>query len=252
MAFDSAPSTRCKPNCAMCPAGVRCFTGGVSSEALNLWNEAVQTHMPVFPGNGALFAAGDEADNLYLVRAGCIKTFTVDQDGNERIRGFHLPGDLIGLDALARGRHPSGAAAVEPSQVCVIPRARIAELAQQSPVLMQRLLERTSRELAAALSLSGDYTAEQRVAAFVLSMMSRIGRSNEFVRLPMTRRDIGNYLRLATETVCRIITRLENQGVLASQERKLIVRDRARLSALAEPVGLANEEASGWTLAAAA
>lgn len=249
MAFDSAPSTRCKPNCSICPAGSRCFTGGVSMEALNQWNEAVQTHMPVFPGNGALFSAGDVAENLYLVRAGCIKTFTVDQDGNERIRGFHLPGDLIGLDALARDRHPCGAAAVEPSQVCVIPRARVAALAEKSPILLQRLLQRTSQELSAALSLSGDYTAEQRVAAFVLSMSNRLGGTANRVRLPMTRRDIGNYLRLATETVCRVITRLEHQGVLESRDKTLTVRDAERLAVLAEPVGLSSI-GGDWALAA--
>ncbi|TJY62989.1 cyclic nucleotide-binding domain-containing protein [Sinimarinibacterium sp. CAU 1509] len=249
MAFDSAPSSRCKPNCSICPAGSRCFTGGVSMEALNQWNDAVQTHMPVFPGNGALFSAGDVAENLYLVRAGCIKTYTVDQDGNERIRGFHLPGDLVGLDALARDRHPCGAAAVEPSQVCVIPRARVAALATKSPILLQRLLQRTSHELSAALSLSGDYTAEQRVAAFVLSMASRLGGASDRVRLPMTRRDIGNYLRLATETVCRVITRLEHQGVLESRDKTLTVRDHARLTELAEPVGLSSIS-SDWAIAA--
>ncbi|MDD3763626.1 MAG: cyclic nucleotide-binding domain-containing protein [Nevskiales bacterium] len=241
MAFDSTPSNRCKPNCAMCPAGSRCFTGGVSADQLNIWNDAVLTHMPVFPGNGALFSAGDAADNVYLVRAGCIKSFTVDQDGNERIRSFHLPGDLIGLDALARSHHPSSASAVEPSQVCVIPRDRIAALALQSPVLMQRLLQRTSRELSTALSLSGDYTAEQRVAAFILTMHDRLASGNDKLRLPMTRRDIGNYLRLATETVCRVITRLEHQGVLVSRDKTLKIENRDRLRELAEPVGLVED-----------
>ena len=251
MAFDTTPANRCKPNCAMCPAGARCFTAGVSGAELAAWNELVQTHIPVFPGNGALFAAGDTAENLYLVRAGCIKTYTVDEDGNERIRSFHLPGDLIGLDALSRKHHPCTAAAVEPSQVCVIPRVRILAEMQRSPLLMQRLLERTSRELSAALSLSGDFTAEQRVAAFVLSMQERLTSSgNDKMRLPMTRRDIGNYLRLATETVCRVITRLEQQGVLESRDRALSIRDQSRLNGLAEPVGLSGNRADYLALAA--
>ncbi len=250
MAFDTAPANRCKPNCAMCPAGVRCFTAGVSGAELAAWNELVQTHVPLFPGHGALFAAGDTAENLYLVRAGCVKTYTVDEDGNERIRGFHLPGDLIGLDALSRKHHPCTAAAVEPSQVCVIPRVRILAEMPRSPLLMQRLLERTSRELSAALSLSGDFTADQRVAAFVLSMQERLSPNGEKLRLPMTRRDIGNYLRLATETVCRVITRLEHQGVLESRDRALSIRDHGRLTGLAEPVGLTGERADYLALAA--
>lgn len=250
MAFDTPAASRCKPNCAMCPAGNRCFTAGVSGTELAAWNELVQTYVPLFPGNGALFVSGDSADNLYLVRAGCIKTYTVDEDGNERIRGFHLPGDLIGLDALSRKHHPCTAAAVEPSQVCVIPRVRIAAELLRSPQLMQRLLERTSRELSAALSLSGDFTAEQRVAAFVLSMQERLAPGGGKLRLPMTRRDIGNYLRLATETVCRVITRLEQQGVLESRDRALSIRDAGRLGSLAEPVGLCGSRADYFALAA--
>jgi len=250
MAFDSTPANRCKPNCAMCPAGARCFTNGLSDAELCTWNELVETHLPLFPGHGALFAAGDAADNLYLVRAGCIKTYTVDEDGNERIRSFHLPGDVIGLDALAGRRHPCSASAVEPSQICVIPRARMLTAMQQSPVVMQHLLERTSRELSMALALSGDFTADQRVAAFLMSMQERLASASPKLRLPMTRRDVGNYLRLATETVCRVITRLENQGLLESRDRSVSIRDRARLTALAEPVGLGGTSAAVAALAA--
>ncbi|MEQ1438554.1 helix-turn-helix domain-containing protein [Fontimonas sp. SYSU GA230001] len=252
MGAHSVPFDRCKPNCSMCPAGSRCFTSGLPDQEISLWNDLVQTHVPLFPGHGALFNAGDEAENLYLVRAGCVKTYTIDEEGNERIRGFHLPGDLIGLDALSRRHHPCAAGAVEASQVCVIPRARVAAELQRSPALMQRLLERTSRELSAALSLSGDFTADQRVAAFVLSMQERLApsASGQKLRLPMTRRDIGNYLRLATETVCRVITRLEQQGVLESRDRALAIRDRRRLAGLAEPVGLSGSGADYFALAA--
>lgn len=250
MAFDSAPANRCKPNCALCPAGTRCFTNGASLADLAAWNELVQTHIPLFPGHGALFSAGDVTENIYLVRAGCVKSYTVDEEGNERIRGFHLPGDLVGLDALARQHHPCGAAAVEPSQVCVIPRARVMAALLDTPGLLQRLLERTSRELSIALSLSGDYTAEQRVAAFVLTMHERLAGENNRLRLPMTRRDVGNYLRLATETVCRVITRLEQQGVLESRDKTLRIRDAARLHALAEPVGIVGERLDYLAMAA--
>lgn len=238
MAFDTRGATRSKPNCMMCPAGTRCFTGGGTTAELGVWNDAVQTHMPVFPGTGNLFAEGDTVENVYLVRAGCLKTFTVDEDGNERIRAFHLPGDVIGLDSLAHDGYASSAAAIEPSQVCVIPRARIAPLSGQAPGLLLRLLHRSSRDLSVALALSGDYTAEQRVAGFLMMMRERTGAERK-LRLPMTRRDIGNFLRMATETVCRVITRLERQGVLSSHDRSIEIIDLPQLTVLGEPVGLA-------------
>ncbi|HKY90037.1 MAG TPA: helix-turn-helix domain-containing protein, partial [Nevskiaceae bacterium] len=77
----------------------------------------------------------------------------------------------------------------------------------------------------------------QRVAAFLLHLNDRIG-SNGVVRLPMTRREMGSYLRLATETVCRVITRFEQKGWVASQDKKITLLDLDALREMADPVRL--------------
>jgi CRP/FNR family transcriptional regulator len=95
-----------------------------------------------------------------------------------------------------------------------------------------------SRDLAVALALSGDYTAEQRVAAFLVAMGERLGVGGS-VRLPMARRDIASYLRLATETVCRVLGRLEDSGRIVNENKTVRMVDAARLRFLAGPVNLA-------------
>ena len=236
MPFDVSPQA-CKSRCTICPSVSACLIRGAVHEDLERWSASVDSRVSLPTAGKALFEAGQHATAIYTVRAGCLKSFTVDEDGNERVRGFFLPGDFIGLDAMGSDDYPSTVVAVVPSQVCRMPIAQVHRLMAQSPALMQRLLDRTSRELAQALSLAGDYTAEQRLAAFLLSMQQRLGAQSSGVRLPMTRRDIANYLRLATETVCRVLTRFEKQGHIRSDSKTVqLVNDRA-LRALAQPVG---------------
>ncbi|MDE0855432.1 MAG: helix-turn-helix domain-containing protein [Nevskia sp.] len=201
------------------------------------WNEALGPRAAVMPGTGALFNAGERQHSIYTVRGGCLKTYTVDADGNERIRGFFLPGDVIGLDSLGSSVHLASAAAISPSQVCVTPLSALRRAAVQQPLLAQRLLEQTSRDLALALTLSGAFNAEQRIAAFLLHMRSRMGTGN-VLRLPMGQREIGNYLRLATETVCRTLKGFERRGWLSQGAHTIRLLNDQGLGELATAVGI--------------
>ena len=238
MPFDAAPQA-CKTRCSICPSAHACVIRGIGRDELERWGAAVEAHVSLPAAGKTLFETGAAATALFVVRAGCLKSFTVDEEGNERVRGFHVPGDIIGLDALGSATYPSTVVAVTASQVCRVPLVQVRRLLAENPVLMQRVLDRTSRELAHALTLAGDYTAEQRLAAFLLQMQQRLGAGSDDIRLPMTRRDIANYLRLATETVCRVLTRFESQGRIRSDSKVVrLVNDRA-LRELAMPAACA-------------
>jgi CRP/FNR family transcriptional regulator, anaerobic regulatory protein len=242
MAFDSAPDSSCavapsRFNCPACPTAGACLIRDAAGGELAAWSQSVDTQLSLPHAGKLLFEEGALADAIFSVRAGCLKSSTIDADGSEHVRRFYLPGDLIGLDALGTQAHPSRVVAVVPSQVCRIPRERALAMVAHAPGLMTRLLERTSRELAEALALAGDHSADQRVAAFLLMMRTRLGGSNA-VRLPMTRRDIGSFLRLATETVCRVLTRFQGKGWVSSEDRVLRLLQPQALALLATPVGL--------------
>jgi len=245
MAFDAtqpSQTTDSRLSCAVCPASGTCLAADAPQAEKARWHEVQRTCVPLAHAGKALYATGEPAQAVYVVRAGCLKTFTVDEDGNERVRGFHFPGDIVGLDAIGTSAYPSSAVSVVPSQVCRISKGQLQSLLATTPGLLQRLLERTSRELRQALALSGDYSADQRLAAFLLLMQQRLvpreGAAVAGFRLPMTRRDIANYLRLATETVCRVLTRFEDAGWLASEEKSMRVLKASALQQQAEPVGL--------------
>lgn len=247
MPFDGSiqiSETATRPNCELCPAGRRCMIAGLPRDTVSQWNALVQSHFSLADGGRTLFAAHDPVTAIYVVRAGCVKTITIDDQGNERVRGFHLPGDLVGLDALGADRYPSSAVAVVASQVCRIPKAMIMQKIVESPALAQRLLERMSHDLAQAQAMAGDYNADQRVAAFLLNMHERLNpMPGTPARLPMTRSDIANYLRLATETVCRVLARFVAKGLIHSDDRKIRLLKQAPLHALAEPLGICRQQA---------
>lgn len=222
----------CHLRCSLCPAASACIVQNAAREEIERWNAAVESQVALATAGKTLVESGTPATAIYMVRAGCLKSFTVDADGTERVRGFHLPGDLVGLDALGAEAFAATVVSVTPAQVCRIPVFKVRQLITSSPFLAQRLLDRTSAELAQALTLAGDYTAEQRMAAFLLNMRQRLGGDAD-LRLPMTRRDIANYLRLATETVCRVLTRFETQGRIRSDSRTVRLVNAPALRALA-------------------
>lgn len=227
-----------KTDCLLCPVR-SCLVHRDGGEQAQAWSEMLAPRQALMPGDGALQRAGDRLDALYSVRGGCVKTYTVDAAGNERIRGFYFPGDIVGLDALGGGVCLSTAVAVVPSQVCVAPISDLQGLMGRMPIVAMRVMEQTSRELAMSLAIAGEYTAEQRLAAFLLHLRSRIGLGiSGALRLPMAQRDVGNYLRLANETVCRNLKRFEQKGWIESTERGLKLLDEAALREAAAPVGL--------------
>lgn len=235
MAFDAAPQHRLTPDCSACPVGncpARC------DETASSWRGMVAMLPSQSPGVSTLVQAGSPLPALFSVRAGCIKSYTLDAQGNEHIRAFHFPGDLVGLDALGAARAPATSAPVTPSQVCAAPVAEVERRLKTDTALAAHLLAKTRDALRQATAIAGEYSADQRVAAFLLHVHARIGHG-ALLRLPMTRREMGSYLRLATETVCRVLKRFEQKGWLASADKRITLLNPAAMQALAEPVGLA-------------
>lgn len=224
--------------CGQCPVQAQCLASGSSAAVLSRWQQAARPGPDLRDSGNILHTAGDAVHHIYIVRSGCLKIYTVDSDGQERVRDFHLPGDIIGLDAaLDGGVHRVTAAAVTPSQVCALPQREVLALLEQSPLLARRVLQRLSHALAEAQSLAGDYTADTRVAAFLLQMQLRLPRPpSGALQLPMTRRDIANYLRLATETVSRVLTRFAAEGLIRSDRQRIHLTDPAALQRLAAPL----------------
>ena len=231
-----APTSSAEVGCLDCLSGHNYISGDFDAEQAAAWSRLTARSLSLASGK-ALFDTGSVVNSVYSVKHGCIKTFTLDTEGNERVHAFYLSGDMIGLDTLAHSRYPMYAIAVVPTQVSAMPRIDFRLFAQRTPRFMDRLVDRLSHSLHDALSLAGEFTTDQRVAAFLYEMEFRLAPlPSQPLRLPMGRRDIANYLRMATETVSRTLRRFEQSGLLEVRNRNVLIRNRQALMDLAEPM----------------
>jgi CRP/FNR family transcriptional regulator len=224
--------------CGDCRLNALCLPVGIAPAELAELDRIIRRRRPVARGDH-LFVCGDRFRSIYAVHSGSLKTYRMTEDGREQVTGFFLPGELVGLDAIGHDEHRGAARALETAGVCEIPFADLEALGERIPGLSKQLLRIMSREMHAdhlLLMLLGKRSADERLAAFLVSLSQRFGArgysATEF-HLSMSRIDIGNYLGLAVETVSRLFGRLQRQGILEVRNRLVCLRDPARLHELA-------------------
>jgi len=173
--------------------------------------------LPPLSKGMALWRPGDDYTGSYLVRSGALKIVAVDVAGDEQVLHFALPGDLIGLEAMAPGRHDSLAVTLEESVLC---RVRWPRNGAASDPPMQLLL-RASRNLHQRFGSGRHAEPLAATRAFVRAIAQQIGREERRgaarvirLQLPMSRLEIGQYLGYTEETVCRALRRLHQLGEL--------------------------------------
>ena len=224
--------------CSTCAFSQACLSEGMDKRALNDLHVLVEHVGPLHAGDH-LFREGDAFEAIAAVRAGTVKTYVVDREGREHVLGFHLPGEVIGLDAIDGEHYPCNAIALDTVMLCRFSFPKIAVLASRLPGLQQHLFRLLSRDIGRAALLAGDWSADQRMAAFLVQFSRRLaarGFSARRFQLTMARTDIANYLRLAPETVSRVLRRFQTEGLLKVDRREVELVGKDTLEALAAPV----------------
>ena len=221
-------------SCANCGLHQLCLPASIGGDDLPRLDEVVQVKMSV-DRDQTLYAAGQPFRALYVVRSGAFKTSTIDSQGEMQVLGFHLPGEIMGLDAIAGGRHECSAEALMKSSACEVPYERLEEIAHDLPGLQQQLMRVISREVQQDqrhLVMIGRKVALERLAIFLHSLSQRLARvrrdPNLFV-LPMSRRDLANYLGLVIETVSRLFSRFQEDGMIEVHQKHVRILDIAGL-----------------------
>ena len=226
-----------KVSCKECNLRELCFPHGMSDAELSNMEAVVDQPKPLHK-NDFLYRDGDNSRAIYAVRSGCVKTMTESANGDEQIVGFHLPGELLGLDGFADGVHTCNALALETSSVCELPLNQLENLCHVLPGLQRQMRRIMGKEVSSdhkLLLLLGKMTAEERLASFLLSLSSRMEerhwKDNEF-NLSMPRQDIANYLGMAVETVSRLFATFQNEKIIDVDRRHITILDMQRLKAI--------------------
>ena len=222
----------CRTHCSVCNLREVCLPCGLAGSAQALLDDLVYTRKRVKRGE-CLYRVGTDFESLYAVRSGFFKSRVVLEDGRDQVTGFHMAGEILGMDGIGTDRHTADIVALEDSEVCVIPYNRL-----EDPSLQRQLQKVMSRELVrdqGVMMLLGTMRAEERLAAFLLNLSQRfVARGyapNEF-HLRMTRDEIGSYLGLSLETVSRLFSRFHDEGLIAVQQKHIRILDVPALKAV--------------------
>lgn len=224
--------------CSTCAFSAACLERGYDKSRLRELHVLVE-HTPAFQEGEHVFREGDDFNAIAAIRAGTVKTCVTDLEGREQVLGFFLPGEVIGLNAISSSKYPCNAVALETVLLCRFSFPKMALLASHMPGLQEHLFRLLSEDIGKANFLAGDFTAEERLAAFLVDLSRRYaarGLSATRFRLTMARTDIANYLRLAAETVSRILKRFRNDGLIRVDRREIELLDRGRLETIARNV----------------
>ena len=228
-----------KVSCTNCSLSDLCLPHGMEEGELAELDKIVKHHAPLQPGQH-LYHPGDSSRSLFAVRSGALKNYCITENGDEQVLGFTLPGELIGLDGMADGRYYSAAMTLETTSVCEMPFDSLESLCMKLPGLNRQLMRVASKEISAdqqMLLQLGKRTAEERLAAFLLSLSRRYhsrGLSATEFNLPMSRQDIGNYLGLAIETVSRLFAHCVDEGLLRVSRKSITIRSLPQLQAMVD------------------
>lgn len=206
-------------SCGACALHELCLPVGIGADDLEKLDATVRDKRALDRGK-TLFRQGESFHALYVVRSGSLKSFVESPGGDVQLLGFHLPGEIVGIDGLTSDHHMCSVEALERSSICELPYAQLQHVTGAVPALHRQLMRVVSREMVAEhghLVMMGRQQAQERLAIFLHGLAdryARLSRDSSTLTLSMSRYDIANYLGLVMETVSRLFSRMEAAGIL--------------------------------------
>ncbi len=224
-----------KSNCAACSLRELCLPVGLNEQEIEILSDLASRKRKIQRGR-YLHQTGSNFQSLFAVRSGSFKTCLLEEDGRQQVTGFYMTGELLGLDGISTETHNCDAIALEDSEVCEIPFTKLQEISRSLPSLMNQFHKIMSREIVrdqGVMLLLGGMKAEERLATFLLNLSRRFskrGYSASDFNLRMTREEIGSYLGMKLETVSRTFSKLQEEKIIAVDNKHIQINDIDRLT----------------------
>lgn len=176
-----------------------------------------------------LFEEGDYPRYLYFVKAGKIKVFKTNEDGKEYIITIAGEGDFLGyVDLIKETRYTESAAALEESEVSLVPKEDFSSLlhanrdvaSQLIKMLANNVIEKEEQLLQLAYN-----SVRKRVADAVLLLAEKTGEQ----QINILRDDLARIVGTAKESVIRMLTEFKDDGYIDIQEGLISVKNKEKL-----------------------
>jgi CRP/FNR family transcriptional regulator len=226
-------------SCGNCRLSSICLPFSLETREVDELDKIIQRSKPLQKGQH-LYRESDNFQSVFAVRSGTLKAYKTTDDGREQVTGFYFPGEILGMDGISNNTHASSAKALETAAVCEIPFSSLERLSASMPQLQRHFFQLMSREIAEdqqLITLLSKSSADERVAAMLLSVSARNARrrlSATQFRLSMSRVDIGNFLGLTVETVSRVFSRMQKLKILNVENKEIEILDIDALKKMAD------------------
>jgi CRP/FNR family transcriptional regulator len=227
-------SSPLRRTCADCVLHDLCLPAGLGAKETALLDRVVVRNR-LIERQGPVFRAGSAFHSLYAIYSGFVKCTVTHDDGREQVTGLHMSGELIGMDAINTGKYACDAVALENCNVCAIAFGDLERLTREVPTLQHHFHRIMGREIArdyGVMVLLGTMHAAERIAVFLLNLSERYaarGHSATRFNLLLERERIGSYLGIKLETVSRVLSRFQRDGLIAVQHKHIEIKDFDRL-----------------------
>lgn len=210
-------------NCSVCSLKNICLPTGVGKQELERLETLIQSSKVHHAGD-VVIRQETPFDKLFAVKSGMYKSVHLSESGDEKVVGFHLPGDIIGLDAIYPQAYTNSLVSISSSVLCQFDYEQLVELSASTPSLQHQLLRLSSKEINITQAFQNTQTAEQKLAAFIHNLSARNaarGFSATQLTLAMSRQDIASHLGMAAETISRMLKQFQTNEILLIDKREM-------------------------------
>lgn len=182
-----------------------------------------------------IYYQGDSAKSFYYIKKGSVRVYMTSPDGIERTLNTAARGEVIG-EAAFFDKMPrvSSASALSGCELVVIDEQKFLSLIHESPRLALEILKIQAsrvRQLSDQLDVMTFLKADGRIARLLLQNIS-VENGKEVVSL--THEEIAGNVGVNRVTVSKILIRLKKEGIISTEYRKIVVKDRKKLEEQAQ------------------
>jgi len=185
-----------------------------------------------------LFGEGDPCTGLYLVASGKIRIFKLSAAGREQVLAVEGPGSSFAeLPVFDGGNYPAAASALEDADVLFISRKDFQNFCREHPEVALKVIAVVGSRLRRLVGIIEELsftTVRQRLISFILRLAQANGtRASDGIHIELTKshQELAADLGTVRELVSRNLGRLQAEGFLEVDGRKIVVKDLAGLKA---------------------
>ena len=212
---------------------------GLSQEELRTL--ATRTVRKLLKSGELLFTEGEPCHGLQIIASGKVRIFKTSANGREQVLAVNLPGEAVAeLPVFDGGVYPASAVAIEDTQIAFIAQHDFHSYCLEHPQVALKVLSVVGARLRRLVGIIEELsftTIRQRLVALLVKLAQNEGAKTESgieFQLPSTHQELANQLGTVRELISRNLMRLQAEGLLEVDARRIVVKDLKGLSALLE------------------